>query len=305
MTIQEVARRLGRLGYHAQGAGGTVARGDRQLLGLESDGPLRNLDDVANDTMLDIYAELTNILGQDKIDPWADIFSEIWDAEGPEGFGAYSASLWMHGKVPVPRAHLIAVSAIYQRQIREVATRLAVLGFDVPSVDGLPESAAIADVMLASRNLDSMPPWLVDDQEVSLPHLVRVAGTLRWTVPAVVERLSALGYSVRARAADLPEHVSPTDLALISHDLGQKRESLIRTSTNGKWLEENKEVTSGHLVRAAVAMGMTVQQVAERLEQLGYQVSPVREFSSPGAYLRAMEAHKAHTAGREDAASAG
>jgi hypothetical protein len=44
---------------------------------------------------------------------------------------------------------------------------------------------------------------------------------------------------------------------------------------------------------------MTIDDAARRLEQLGYQVCPVREFSSPGAYLRAMEEHQARTRAAE------
>jgi len=96
----------------------------------------------------------------------------------------------------------------------------------------------------------------------------------------VAARLSYLGF-------DCPASVRVGDLRLISRLFAER----------GPWLGE-KEVPPAHLLGAAIALDMTMEEAAGKLERLGFRVHPSREFSSPGAYLRALEDHAARAAGQ-------
>ena len=131
----------------------------------------------------------------------------------------------------------------------------------------------------------------------------------RWCGYHVTRRLRDLGYEVDDRADALSEEITSDDVRLINVDLRhpgpaavsrRRRRSrsqvVIRLGRRDPWLEADEEVPPLHLLRAAIALDRTVDEVAERLGQLGFRVCPVREFSSPGAYLRAMEEHAARLA---------
>jgi hypothetical protein len=206
-----------------------------------------------------------------------------WLTDSPDG------NLRLSDISTVSRAHLMALAATFRRQVADVANRLSRLGFTVPDIQILPKTARRSDIILVSESHDGSFPLLPDSAIFSLPELICAAEGANLSIQEAISRLHELGYTVHVQSAQIPEEITRTDLRLISPAL----------EWDGDWLSPDHEIDPSHLLAAAITLDMTIDDAARRLEQLGYQVCPVREFSSPGAYLRAMEEHQARTRAAE------
>ncbi|WFE33087.1 caspase family protein [Micromonospora sp. WMMD975] len=102
--------------------------------------------------------------------------------------------------------------------------------------------------------------WLAPTQPIPIGHLLSAATTLGPFLPAVVERLVALGYP--APRHELPDPTSPVDRLLLSRDI----------DGNGPWLDQTDEVAVPHLVIAAAKAGVDADLAADRLRRLGFTV---------------------------------
>jgi hypothetical protein len=208
------------------------------------------------------------------------------------------ASPWLPDDGAVPKAFVAKASAGLGWTVPEVVSRLTGLGYQVPDIDGLPNELDDQDAALLFAEFDDGAtysghgteddPWPSDVDTVSRARLIVGAARSGRAVADVAARFSRLGFSLPlARVEDLPKRVTTTDLRLISLDL----------DAVPPWLRD-EEVSPDFLLRAAITLDMTIEEVAGRLGLLGFRVHPAREFSSPGAYVRAMEDHAARAAGQ-------
>src|SRR5262249_53368511 len=155
----------------------------------------------------------------------------------------------------IRRRTLIHAAFTLGRSVREIAGRLEELGFTVPDTIVMPTPVSWADVRLISRDLDGGPPWLRDDEQVAVGHLVLAATHLARGLPEPAGRLRELGWAHPPDITPLPADIDATDLKLISRDLNGSR----------PWLDEGAPVSRIHLIRAA--LDLSPAQAAGRLRE--------------------------------------
>ena len=198
--------------------------------------------------------------------------------------GASTLALFHAGKeFIVSHAALLVTASTLDRPIGEVAETLCHLGFTCAKFPERSAEIIDGDKELLSLNLDGKTPWLPDGP-VPLVHLIRAAGKQNKSVGAVAERLTELGYSTQANSADPSQEITKSDLLMIDGDKSILDES--------PWYHNDKEFSPMYLLGAAITLSKTVDEIAGRLTELGFRVSPVREFSSPGAYLRTVDEYR-------------
>ena len=175
-----------------------------------------------------------------------------------------SSRPWLDPRDPVPLLpHVLKAAHRSGRPIKEVAARLARLGFEIhPDPESVPlDGFDPTDLVLASRNLDAAFPWLDPTEPVPLLHVIRAAHRVGREVSEVAARLAVLGYHLSAGWEGLrkDEH----DLVLLSRDL------------NGSppWLDPTRPVSTLHLLRAAERANVPVTTVATRLTEFGYRLA--------------------------------
>jgi hypothetical protein len=151
--------------------------------------------------------------------------------------------------------------------IRDVVDRLTAFGHAVADFDRSIEST-MDDTRLLSTNLDGSTPWLEEDKIVPPGHVLFAANALRWTVEAVVDRLSQFGYQCATTSSAITASVE--DLRLMSRDIDGR----------APWLSADEPVTAGHLLRASMELKKPVRNVAERLLQLGFQLPGTVEITA-------------------------
>ncbi len=212
----------------------------------------------------------------DQVRQWLRVVDQ--DAPVPEPYDSFLLSgvvdgrgSWLGGEVPP--THLAIASAKFGLTIGEVSERLRQfepLGLRVPTFAGEAAALVVADedLMLLSRDLDSLGPWL--EGEVPAIHLVIASGKLGLAVGEVSERLrqfGPLGLKVPTVAGEAAALVlTDEDLRLLSRDLVGR----------GPWLDD--EVPAIHLAIATAKLGLAVGEVSERLRQfepLGLKVPMV------------------------------
>ena len=176
-----------------------------------------------------------------------------------------SASPWLNPKEPVPPVHLVRAAEKTGRGVRDVAARLTGLGYTLAG--GHDTVVAITlehpdhdDLLLASRDLDGVPPWLDADDPVPLAHLIKAADETRRSLGDVAIRLAALGYTIPVGQEGLD--LDADDRVLASRDLDE----------SDPWLDAKDPVPLGHLARAAQRTRRSVADVAARLSAMGFLI---------------------------------
>ena len=113
---------------------------------------------------------------------------------------------WLDQDRPVPLPFLLAASRATRRSVAQVSERLTELGYEPdPRAAGVTaEKVRTKDVTLISRDLDGVPPWIDADEPVPIPHLLAASRKAAEPVADVVERLRALGFTVRDLDTWLP-----------------------------------------------------------------------------------------------------
>src|SRR5262249_12752195 len=190
-SASEIASRLEGLGYSAAVGHGTAGVGPDGLvlLSRDLDGSRPWLDpsqSVVLPHLLkaaqrtgrpvgDIVARLTRVglqidgdiavLPVETLDP-ADLILASRDLDG--------SFPWLDQTEPAPLVHLVRVAHRLQRDIADVAARLAVLGYPfTPGCEALHTESD--DLVLISRDLDGASPWLDPAEAVCAVHLVRAS----------------------------------------------------------------------------------------------------------------------------------
>nr|WSW42637.1 caspase family protein [Streptomyces sp. NBC_01001] len=144
------------------------------------------------------------------------------------------------------------------RSGEEVAARLEQLGFATPSTP-LPRLES-GDLTIISERLSGSPPWLGSGKPVPPAHIIQAATVTGHTTDHIINRLTKLGYHVLTRS--IPQF-GPDDLVILSRDLDGQM----------PWLDPETPVDIGHVVQAAAATGWSTEEVAARLEELGFPAS--------------------------------
>ncbi|MEV7682913.1 hypothetical protein AB0O64_30840 [Streptomyces sp. NPDC088341] len=160
------------------------------------------------------------------------------------------------GRIPVGhlmRARELGISP------NEAAERLTAYGLSVP--DGpLPEYPERHDLAILSVDRDGVQPWHISDHLIAPYRLIQAGHGLHVPISYVVERLAAYGMNVSG--GPLPDRIETDDVTLLKGNL----------EAGGLWLDDEAPVPLGHLIRAAVALGIPIPAVAARLRALGMDV---------------------------------
>ena len=186
------------------------------------------------------------------------------------------ASPWLVPAQPVTAVHLLRCAQRTGQPVTVVAERLVTLGYtmgvDVTQLSTVELTSD--DLVLASRDLDGMPPWLDPTVPVPVLHLLQAADRKGLPVAAVATRLRELGYGLPeasrgflTTAPDAPpdlivDHLHPDDLVLTSVELDGTH----------PWLDPTEPVPATHLIRAARATGRDVHDITARLTVFDYTV---------------------------------
>jgi hypothetical protein len=183
-------------------------------------------------------------------------------AAGPADGALLSAFLdgkspWLDTDDPVTFGHLVAAAAKTDRSTREVADRLAALGYRLPEAP-LPD-ARPGDELLVSQGLKGWPSWLAVDRPVPADHVLRAAAITGRAPTEIAGRLLALGYQVPHVPED--SDVQDDDIVLLSEWVDGE----------SPWLDTKEPVPAKHLKKAATATGRDRAEVAARLAVLGYR----------------------------------
>ncbi|MFV5996341.1 caspase, EACC1-associated type [Streptomyces sp. NPDC056231] len=174
-------------------------------------------------------------------------------SRGLDGIGP-----WLNPEEPVRSSHVLRAAEVTGRSMDEVAEHLRQLGFVAsPVLDTDP-----MDLRIMSRDLDEEAPWLDPQEPVRPDHALQAAEVTGWSVEEVAERLRQLGFVVPSVL-----EADPMDPRIMSQDLDEE----------APWLDPQEPVHPGHVLAAAEVTGWSVEEVAERLRQLGFVVPSVLE----------------------------
>jgi hypothetical protein len=180
-----------------------------------------------------------------------------WLSQGDKGNGAGAVST----------GHVIAAATQLGRPIARVARRLTVLGFTVPPILLEAGAAEPADRILVSKDLNGVKPWLpshdAEGNPVPVPpgHIVSAAAQLGLSTTHIADRLANFGFALPAETP-VQGKICPEDGRLLSLHLNGRPQMLSGFET----------VPLGHLHLAAARLGRSVDEVARRLTELGFQV---------------------------------
>jgi len=184
------------------------------------------------------------------------------------GAGALGAADIADG---VSRGLVVLAASVLRWTVQDTAERLHAFGFSVPDMTDAPEiPLSSADGVL----IGDEGPWLeAPDVEVPRIQLIRAAARLQWTVRAVADRLESFGCAV-ADVSDLEEaRLAPPDAVLVRW----QGPTADWTSGSRRWTESEQEVPLVRMTRAAVELGRSAADVAERLSALGFTPATVPE----------------------------
>lgn len=172
---------------------------------------------------------------------------------------------WLEPNRPVTTIHLLRAAEATGASIAHVATRLTQLGHRLAAdpneiiVDHLDPD----DATMTSVDLDGAHPWLDVSQPVPAVHLLRAARLTGRDIHDVAARLTVFGYAVRTDFGLLTvDQLTRDDLVITSRDL----------DGSDPWIQPGERILLPHLLQAARRTRRSAQEIAERLEQLGYTV---------------------------------
>jgi hypothetical protein len=170
---------------------------------------------------------------------------------------------WLDVTQPVPAVHLLRAARLTGRDFHDVAARLTVFGYTVRTDFGLltVDELTRDDLVITSRDLDGSDPWIQPGEPIVLPHLLQAARRTRRPAHEIAGRLEQLGYTVDVDLSTIAvDKVRSADLVFASNDLDGTR----------PWLDPEQPVPLSHLVAAANKLHQPLDEVARRLELLGY-----------------------------------
>ncbi|MFJ1745905.1 hypothetical protein ACIOJD_06620 [Streptomyces sp. NPDC088116] len=155
---------------------------------------------------------------------------------------------------PVSLLHILAAAGRHGRSPAHAARRVTALGYVVPAGHALPETPDSRDIMLIRGSGRGSGDWLDWGGEVSVHHVLEVAGTLSRSPHAVARRLVALGL----RLPYIPE---PDDERILKHREGD--------AAGRCWLGRYSQAPVGHVLAVARDTRRSPADIAARLKELG------------------------------------
>ncbi|WP_132113218.1 hypothetical protein [Actinocrispum wychmicini] len=164
--------------------------------------------------------------------------------------------LWLTVDKPVEPEHIVLAHQRMRISCDTAVRRLSELGYHVRNADHLPKQPAEQDAVLL-RGLDSseiVPPG----------HILAVSRRLVRPVQEVVERLAV--YGLRARS--IPEPVLDHDVKILCRD----------ADGDEPWLKPTARVRRHHVVKASAILGLACADIAARLREYGFDVSPIENL---------------------------
>ncbi|MET8216632.1 wHTH domain-containing protein [Streptomyces hirsutus] len=181
---------------------------------------------------------------------------------------------WLDPEEPVTLGHVLRAAASRHGDPGAAGSRLAELGYRVPSPEEL-ASATDDDRKMISRDIDGSGPWIGPGNDGHLRgHVLAAALRLNRPPAEIAARLVELGHPAPAPDS-FPERVLDEDRDLIIH-----RD---RTSPR-RWIADDTLVTLGHVIAVLQHMGkltrvpqqtvLAIAAVCERFTRLGYRVAP-------------------------------
>jgi hypothetical protein len=176
------------------------------------------------------------------------LLSKHWDSKRP----------WLIRHKPVRIGHLFGAHRRTDIPVADIIRRMADYGFDTRQLTGVPDPE-YRDQFLASRDVDGDHPWLDRDLLVCRSHVFLVAFKLGLEVPAVVDRMREIGFSVE------PTRGFPAWIGEVSQKI--VKILLAEISFNG-----DRNATQAQVVQAAAWMKISPQQAATRLIELGFTI---------------------------------
>lgn len=268
-TPAEVADRLTALGFAVEGAA-ALSPADLDLLSAGLDGQAPWLEPGAPVPLGHALAAAEHLrlapgevrdrlaaLGHDvtPFDPAVDHAPGdgplLGDPERP------ADDRWLPADRPVPSAHVLRTAERLGRTPADVAARLRALGYEVRAFD----TSAVPDEhdhTALSADAGNPYPALPPDRVVPAAHLHVAAWATGRTVEHVAGRLELFGYRV-SRTGPADPAVDLRALLLDGH---------------GQPLPLDEVVRPGHVLAAALRTGLAVDEVVERLTELGHAVTP-------------------------------
>ncbi|GLY89423.1 HD domain-containing protein [Actinoallomurus iriomotensis] len=200
--------------------------------------------------------------------------ANILDTEPRQGYLAHGREhCWLPVDAPVPTHHIVTAAAHTGYSIGEVARRLGELGYDVPAIADSMGDAEPADLILLSRDLDGVWPWLRthDGDATPIPvdigHIIAAAAQLGRPISQVTDRLEAFGFTMPAEPPGT-DNAEPADRILLSRHLEGGAPWLRRYDEAGRPIQ----VPAGHVIAAAAQLNRDVGRVAARLAEFGFTV---------------------------------
>ncbi|MEV8637250.1 hypothetical protein AB0395_36970 [Streptosporangium sp. NPDC051023] len=150
--------------------------------------------------------------------------------------------------------------------VDQIARRLSDLGFRVPDATG---EAERDDLAIVSVEFAGSSSWLPMEWRVDSHHVIKVAGETNRSVGEVARRLSTLGFRVSEELSQAGD-TQPGDRLMVTRELTGNPPFLPQWDADDLLVP----VPVGHVVAVAMKLDRSIDQVARRLAQLGFLVSP-------------------------------
>jgi len=151
---------------------------------------------------------------------------------------------------PVPPGHVVKAVAELGISMDEAVARFVAL--DLLDPKPWPRHTRAEDVRILSRDLDGILPWLDPIQPVTPYHLVGAHGIFSMSLSAIADRLGAYGLRVAPYNLDSPPSAQDAILLGTADLIAQRR-----------------PIRLYHLVRISQQLSIPIEQVAERLRDMG------------------------------------
>ncbi|WP_086667010.1 HD domain-containing protein [Lentzea kentuckyensis] len=189
----------------------------------------------------------------------------------------YERNAWLKTGQRVHPQHVLIAAAKTRQAPRNVARRLAEMGFDTPADDLFRSGVGGDEVVLLSVFLDGKPPWLLPDHPalartgLTLPlgHVLAGAAQLGRSPAEVAERITRLG--LRVEEAEVPQRIDPIDAQLLNRAVETSSWAIFH-QTEFPWLSATASPGRLHLLIAASRTGFPPADVARRLAALDIPV---------------------------------
>jgi hypothetical protein len=186
--------------------------------------------------------------------------------DGGEHPSDWHRHCWRTASDHVSAAQAMAVADFTDRPVRDVADRLAELGFSVDDVGTAPGALDAIDLVLISERLDGRGPWR-GSGPVPLADVIAAAGHLRWTPERVARRMRELGLTTPDLVDSAREtFVDGVDLVLMATSHRRNAATLPGT-----------KISRAHLVANSHRFAQPVARIARRLTELGFDVGDASE----------------------------